>query len=94
MAITENVKYKAYLPTQLFGDNQAANLLVKDAYISERSKYIDIAYYHVRDLYNKNLIQLDYIPTEDMVANGLIKPLLGDKFKSFVKQLGLKVSRS
>ena len=94
VAITENVKYKAYLPTQLFGDNQAANLLVKDAYISERSKHIDIAYYYVRDLYNKNLIQLDYIPTEDMVTNGLIKPLLGDKFKSFVKQLGLKVSRS
>ena len=94
MAIAENVKYKAYLPTQLFGDNQAANLLVKDVYISERSKHIDIAYYHVRDLYNKNLIQLDYIPTEDMVADGLIKPLLGDKFKSFVKQLGLKVSRS
>ena len=94
MAIAENVKYKAYLPTQLFGDNQAANLLVKDAYISERSKHIDIAYYYVRDLYNKNLIQLDYIPTEDMVADGLTKPLLGDKFKSFVKQLGLKVSGS
>ena len=29
-----------------------------------------------------------------MVTNGLIKPLLEDKFKSFVKQLGLKVSRS
>ena len=56
MAITENVKYKAYSPTQLFDDNQAANLFVKDAYISERSKYIDIAYYYVRDLYNKNLI--------------------------------------
>ena len=94
MAIAENVKYKAYSPTQLFGDNQAANLLVKDAYISERSKHIDITYYYVRDLYNKNLIQLDYIPTEDMVADGLIKPLLEDKFKSFVKQLELKVSRS
>ena len=94
VAIAENVKYKAYSPTQLFGDNQAANLLVKDAHISERSKHIDVAYHHVRDLYNKNLIQLDYIPTEDMVADGLTKPLLGDKFKSFVKQLGLKVSRS
>ena len=94
MAIAENVKYKAYSPTQLFGDNQVTNLLVKDAYISERSKYIDIAYYHVRDLYNKNLFQLDYISTEDIVADGLIKSLLGDKFKSFVKQLELKVSRS
>ena len=97
MAIAENFKHKVSSPMhevnspiQIFGDNQAANLLVKDAHISERSKHIDVAYHHVRDLYNRNLIQLDYMPTEDMVADGLTKPLLGDKFKGFVKQLGLQ----
>lgn len=43
VAIAENVKHKAYSPMQLYGDNQAANLLVKDAYISERSKHIDVS---------------------------------------------------
>ena len=56
VAITENVKHEASSPMQLHGDNQAANLLVKDAHISERLKYINVAYHYVRDIYNKNLI--------------------------------------
>lgn len=90
VAIAENVKHEACSPMQLHGDNQAANLLVKDAHIHERSKHIDVAYHHVRDTYNKNLIQLNYLPTDDMVADGLTKPLVGDKFKNFVELLGLQ----
>ena len=78
---------------QLYRDNQAANLLVKDTYISERSKHIDVAYHHVRDIYNKNLIQLNYLPTGDMVADGLTKPLVGEKFKNFVGLLRLQEPR-
>ncbi len=90
VAIAENVKHKACSPMQLYGDNQAANLLVKDAHISERSKHIDVSYHHVRDTFNKNLIELNYIPTDDMVADGLTKPLTGDKYKNFVDLMGLQ----
>ena len=93
VTITEDIKHKAHSPVQLLGDNQAANLLVKDAHIHERSKHIDVAYHHIRDLHKRNLIQLDYIPSADMVADGLTKPLPGDKFKRFITQLGLQRSR-
>ena len=94
VAITQNDKHEACSPVQLLGDNQAANLLVKDAHIHERSKHIDVAYHNVRDLHQKNLIQLDYVPSADMVADGLTKPLPRDKFKGFVKQLGLEGPRA
>ena len=91
--IAENVKHENQSSVQLLEDNQAVNLLIKDAHIHERSKHIDVAYHHVRDLYKKNLIQLNYISSADMVADGLTKPLSGDKFKTFVRQLGLRGPR-
>ncbi len=39
---------------QLMGNNQAALTLVKDAYIHERFKHINVIYHHVRDLHTKN----------------------------------------
>jgi hypothetical protein len=59
--LVEDIKHQE-LPVQIKGDNQAANSLVKDAHIHERSKHIDVAYHHVRDLAKRNLILLDYIP--------------------------------
>ena len=90
VAIAENNKHKTQSPLQLFGDNQTVNILVKDAHIHERSKHIDVAYHHVRDSFNRNLIELNYVPTANMVVDGLTKPLIGDKFKNFVKLLEMQ----
>jgi len=90
VGIVENVKHKGSSSTQLMGDNQAALALVKDAHIHERSKHIDVAYHHVRDLHKSNRIRVDYVPSADMIADGLTKPLTKEKFKAFVDQLGLQ----
>jgi hypothetical protein len=71
-------------------NNQAALALVKDAHIHERSKHIDVAYYHVRDLHKSNRIRVNYVPNANMIANELTKPLSKEKFKVFVDQLGLQ----
>ena len=97
--IKENSKHKADSPTQLIpacfkGDNQASLTLVKEPHIHERSKHIDVAYHHVRDLYVKNQIRVDFVPSHEMVADGLTKPLPKEAFKRFVSQLGLEVSGS
>ncbi len=65
-------------------DNQAILALVKDAYIYERSKHIDIAYYYVRDLHKSNRIRVNYVPSANIIANELIKSLSKKKFKTFV----------
>ena len=76
-------------PVQLQGDNQAALTLVKDAHVHERSKHIDVAYNFVRKLWWQRKISVGYVPTKEMVADGLTKPKSGPQFQEFVKQLRL-----
>jgi hypothetical protein len=76
-------------PVQLQGDNQAALTLVKDAHVHERSKHIDVAYNFVRKLWWQRKILVGYVPTKEMVADGLTKPKSGPQFQEFVKQLRL-----
>ena len=45
------------------GDNQGALALVKNPYLYERSKYIDVYYYYIRDLAEKRKLEITYIPT-------------------------------
>ena len=81
--IIEYKAYKAALPTQIKGDNQAVLVLVGNKYIYNRSKHIDVNYYNIRDLYERNLIIVSFIPSADIVADGLTKPLIKDKHKTF-----------
>ncbi|KAI1003191.1 hypothetical protein K3495_g5014 [Podosphaera aphanis] len=71
------------------GDNQGAIALIKNPHLNERSKHIDICYHHVRDLHDKNRISTSYIPTRDMIADGLTKPLLKSPFERFVRMMGI-----
>ena len=76
------------------GDNQGAIALAKNPHLTERSKHIDISYHYVRDLQEKNRVDLKYVPTNEMVADGLSKPLLTTLFNSFMKQIGMVLGGS
>ena len=46
-----------------------------------RAKHIDIAYHYVRHkVVEEGVIDISYIPTKDMIADELIKPLKASKF--------------
>ena len=94
VSIIEDKAYKAALATQIKGDNQAALVLVGNKYIYNRSKYIDVNYYNIRELYERNLIIVSFIPSADIVADSLTKPLIKDKHKTFKQQLGITTNRS
>ena len=74
-------------------DNQAINFLLKNTHIYKKSKHIDVVYHHVRNLYNKNLIKLNYVLSADMIADNLIKSLSKNKFKKSVTQLRFQESK-
>lgn len=76
--------------TQIMGDNQGSIHLLENPRIHERSKHIDICYHHVRDLAARKRIKVDYIPTDEMLADGLTKPLTSVKFKKFTEMVGLR----
>ena len=94
VSIIEDKAYKAASPTQIKGDNQAVLALVGNKYIHNRSKHIDVNYHNIRDLHERNLIIVSFIPSADIVADSLTKPLIKDKHKTFKQQLGITTSGS
>ena len=88
--ITKNLKHETKSSTQLKNDNQVVNNLVKNLHIIERFKHIDIAYHHIRNLIKKNVIQLNYILSSQMMTNEMTKSLSKKRFKIFVRQLNMQ----
>jgi hypothetical protein len=78
---------------QMLGDNQGAIALTKNAHLNERSKHVDICYHFIRDLAEKGDLRVDYIPTAEMVADGMTKPLARIAFERFKVQMGLVEKR-
>ena len=50
-------------------------------------KHINIQYHFIREKVNTGQIEVIYIQTEEMAADGLTKPLSKVKFKDFTKSL-------
>ncbi len=92
--IFEKITHQSVSLTQLKENNQATFMLIKNAHIHEWSKHIDIAYHHIRDLHKKNQISVNFVSSQDMIADELIKSLFQQNFKRFIEQLRLKSSES
>lgn len=69
-----------------FTDNQSALAIAKGAN-STKTKHIDIAYHFVRDCVNKGTINIKYIPTTQMLADILTKPLPFSKAGPLIQQI-------
>ena len=75
---------------QIYRDNTGSQNLVKNARINNRSKHIDVAYHNTRDLVKRGRLIVSYVPTADMIADGLTKPLTGAKHIAFLEGLNLQ----
>lgn len=75
--------------TVIFGDNQGAIALAKNPQFHSRTKHIAIQHHFVREKQAEGKVDLQYIPTEQQVADGLTKALPKDRFIVFRKAVGL-----
>lgn len=71
----------------LKGNNQSSIVLAYNPVFYSRTKQINIQYYYIHDKVNSKKIDLSYIPTDQMIADGLIKALTHVKFHSFIEQI-------
>lgn len=78
----------------LYVDNMSAIKLVQNPELHQRSKHIDVRYHFVRDLYEKGVINIKYVRSEDQCADILTKPLAKPKFESMRDSLGLASKKS
>ena len=77
-------------PIVLWSDNQGAIHLSHNPEYHARTKHIDVSYHVIRERVEQRLIDLKYLPTGEMPADGLTKALGHVKFGEYVQRLGLK----
>ena len=81
-------------PTLVQIDNQAAMDLARNTAVNRRNKHIDVRYHFIRQTVQDRIIEIEYCPTEDMVADMLTKPLSRVKLHRFARLVGLLPSNA
>lgn len=79
---------------KIFVDNNSASNLAKNPVAHGRSKHIDIQFHFLRDLVEKNKIELKFCKTEDQVANILTKLLKVNAFEKLRNMLGISALKN
>ena len=69
----------------LYQDNKSSILLETNGRNSagKRSRAINIRYFFVTDQVDLANLSIEYMPTDEMWADYMTKPLQGDKFRKF-----------
>ena len=76
-------------PLTILGDNQGLLALARDNKYHSRTKHIDLQYHFICEAVDDAKIKLEYVPTEDNIADIFTKLLAKPKFTCFVAMLGL-----
>ena len=62
-------------PGLIWADNQGAIALSKNPEFHRRTKHIDARYHWVREAIEQSIVEVDYVPTGEMAADGFTKAL-------------------
>ena len=87
-----DLRRPTYVPRILFTDNQGAIALAKNPQYHARTKHIDIQLHFIRQCVNNGQIDLEYCPTEDMIADIMTKALGKEKHGKFVDMMGMRTT--
>ena len=63
--------------------------MIENLVFHDKSKHIEIQYFYIHDLVLKGAIKLEYVGTDEEVADVLTKPLSHAKFEYYRDKLGV-----
>jgi hypothetical protein len=75
--------------TMILCDNQSCIKMMENLAFHDESKHIEIQYLFIRDMLQRGAIKLQYLSTDEQVADVLTKPLSHVKFEHFQDKLGI-----
>jgi len=81
---------KLHTPTPIMVDNLSSIGLAKTEQFHKRSKHIDTRFHFVREQVAKKEVDLQYIDTNNQLADILTKPLLKTKFENNRNRIGIQ----
>lgn len=86
--------YPLQKPVQVNIDNQSAKAIAENPVQHQRSKHVNIKFHAVRDYLKQDLVALNWVPSEENIADIFTKPLgsfafniCSEKLISYVSQL-------
>lgn len=79
-------------PTKIFVDNKSTIALAKNPVFHDRSKHIDTRYHYIRECVTKMDVQLEYVKTNDQVADIFTEPFKREDFIKMKNLLGVTKS--
>jgi hypothetical protein len=71
-------------------DNKLAISLIRNPVHHDKSKHVDVKFHVLREYENTGQIQVEFIKTEEQLADILTKPLCSMKFAEMSSKIGLK----
>jgi hypothetical protein len=77
----------SFTHTPIFCDNDAARKIVKNPVQHSKTKHIDIKMHFIRDCYDRGLITMEQVHTDDNTADIFTKPFKLDRFNHLVSLL-------
>jgi len=77
--------------TRILEDNQGAIALAKNPVSHSRTKHIDIRHHFIREAVEDDIVEIEYCPTKEMLADILTKPLPRVTFQYLRKKMGLEL---
>lgn len=87
--LTGELTKNEFKVTKFYMDNQSAIRLVKNPEFHKRSKHIDIKYHFIRENYKEKQFQLEYMKTEDQIADIFTKALPKVRIQYLRSKLGI-----
>ena len=85
--VLEDLKIAVREPIRLFCDNQSAITITHNPVQHNRAKHIEINRHFIKEMLEKSIIQIPYIPSEQQVADCLAKGLVTKRFEDPICKL-------
>lgn len=86
--LSEFLNHKT-VSAHIFIDNQSTIKLIQNQMNTKASKHIAIKYHYIKDIINKRIVSISYVPTDENISDIFTKALPANKHLYFCNKLNL-----